>query len=52
MISRSSGKPAIAHAANVMASDHKWQQQQIDVRDLNAILEGLSRVAPSSGGFT
>ena len=46
MISRSSGKPTIAHAADVIANDPKWQQQRIDTQDLNAILEGMSWVAP------
>jgi len=40
VISRSSGRPAIARAAHVMANDSKWQQQRIDTQDLNAILEG------------
>lgn len=44
VISRSSGKPAIARVADVMANDPKWQQQRIDIRDLNAIFEGLSQV--------
>jgi len=38
--SRSSGKPAIACAAHVMANDSKWQQQRIDIQNLNAVLEG------------
>ena len=41
MVSRLSGKPTVAHAANVMANDPEWQQQRIDVQDLNAILEGM-----------
>lgn len=44
--SRLSGKPAIARAAHVMANDSKWQQQRIDVRGLNVILEGMSLVDP------
>jgi len=40
VISRSSGKPAVARAAHVMAKDSEWQQQRIGIRDLNAILEG------------
>jgi len=46
VISRSSGKPTIAYTANVVANDSKWQQQRIDVQDLNAILEGMSWVIP------
>ena len=42
VVFRSSGKPAVAHAAHVMANDPKWQQQQIGIRDINAILEGVS----------
>ena len=41
VVSRSSGKPTVAHAANVMANDPKWKQQRIDVQDMNAILEGM-----------
>lgn len=40
VVSRSSGKPAVAYAAHAMASDPQWQRQQIGVPDLNAILEG------------
>jgi dehydrodolichyl diphosphate syntase complex subunit NUS1 len=40
VISRSSGKPAVAHAAHIMANDPKWKQQRIGVQDLNATLEG------------
>ncbi|KAF9651887.1 hypothetical protein BDM02DRAFT_3184135 [Thelephora ganbajun] len=40
VISRSSGKPAIARAAHVIANDPKWQQQRIGIQDLNAILGG------------
>lgn len=40
VVSRSSGKPAVARAAHVMANDLEWQQQKIGVQDLNAILEG------------
>ena len=40
MISRSSGKPAVAHAAHVMANESKWREQRIGIQDLDAILEG------------
>jgi len=40
VISRSSGKPAIGRAANVMANNPKWKQQRIDIQELNVILEG------------
>jgi len=40
VISRSSGKPAIARAANVMANDPKWQQQRIGIQGLGTVLEG------------
>lgn len=40
VVSRTSGKPAVARAAHVMASDPGWQQQRIGVRDLHVILEG------------
>jgi hypothetical protein len=42
LVSRSSGKPAVARAAHVMANDTKWQQQRIGTQDLHAILEGVS----------
>lgn len=45
MISRLSGKPAIGRAANVMANNPKWKQQQIDIQDLNVILEGMCQKA-------
>lgn len=42
MVSRSSGKPAVARAAHAMANDPKWQQQRIGIRDLTAVLQGVS----------
>ena len=44
VISRSSGKPAVAHTAHIMANEPKWKQQRIGIQDLNAILEGMSQV--------
>ena len=44
VISRSSGKPAVAHTARIMANESKWKQQRINIQDLNAILEGVSQV--------
>ena len=35
-----------------MANESKWKQQQIDVQDLNAILEGVSRVGPPARNYS
>lgn len=40
VVSRASGKPVVARAANVLVHDPKWQQQQMGIGDLDSILEG------------
>lgn len=51
VVSRASGKPAVARTANVLASDPKWQQGRISTGDLDSILEGTHNFSPNHASY-